>query len=107
RALAALVEALRDASLQVKAEAVQAIVALGEQAAGPVIRLLNDAIDENDNLTARFAAKILGPIGDRSIAPVLVALLHSDDKFVACEAALALGRLGEAKAVADLIPLLE
>ncbi|HKP13356.1 MAG TPA: HEAT repeat domain-containing protein, partial [Blastocatellia bacterium] len=107
RALAALVEALRDASLQVKAEAVQAIVSLGEQAAGPVIGLLNDAIDEGDHLTARFAAKVLGLIGDRTISPVLVALLHSDDKFVACEAALALGRLGETKAVPDLISLLE
>ena len=107
RALAALVEALRDASLKVKAEAVQAIVGLGEQAAGPVIRLLNDAIDEGDNLTARFAAKALGLIGDRTISPVLVALLHSDDKFVACEAALALGRLGETKAVPDLIERLK
>ena len=107
RALAALVEALRDASLQVKAEAVQAIVSMGEQAAGPVIRSLNDAIDEGDNLTARFAAKALGLIGDRAISPVLVALLHSDDKFVACESALALGRLGETKAVPDLIQLLE
>ncbi|MEN3331136.1 MAG: eukaryotic-like serine/threonine-protein kinase [Blastocatellia bacterium] len=107
RALAALVEALRDASLQVKAEAVQAIVSMGEQAAGPVIRSLNDAIDEGDHLTARFAAKALGLIGDRAISPVLVALLHSDDKFVACESALALGRLGETKAVPDLIQLLE
>jgi serine/threonine protein kinase len=107
RALAALVEALRDSSLQVKAEAVQAIVSLGEQAAGPVIRLLNDAIDEGDHLTARFAAKALGLIGDRAISPVLVALLHSDDKFVACESALALGRLGETKAVPDLLTLLE
>jgi serine/threonine-protein kinase len=107
RALAALVEALRDASLKVKAEAIQAIVKLGERAAGPVIRLLNDALDEGDNLTARFAAKALGLIGDRSISPVLVELLTGDDKFVACEAALALGRLDEPKAVPDLIALLE
>ncbi|HYP25148.1 MAG TPA: protein kinase [Blastocatellia bacterium] len=107
RALAALVEALRDPSLKVKAEAIQAIVKLGEQAAGPVIRLLNDALDEGDNLTARFAAKALGLIGDRSISPVLVELLRGDDKFVACEAALALGRLAESKAVPDLISLLE
>jgi serine/threonine protein kinase len=107
RALSALVEALRDASLKVKAEAVQAIVTLGEQATGPVIRLLNDATDEADYLTARFAAKALGLIGDRSISSVLVELLKSDDKFVACEAALALGRVGESKAVPDLIALLE
>ena len=107
RARSALIEALRDASLKVKAEAAQAIVSLGEQATGPVIRVLNDAMDEGDNLTARFAAKALGMIGDRSISPVLVEMLKGDDKFVACESALALGRLGETKAVPDLIALLE
>jgi serine/threonine protein kinase len=107
RALAALVEALGDPSLKVKAEAIQAVVKLGEQAAGPVIRLLNDALDEGDNLTARFAAKALGLIGDKSISPVLVELLRGDDEFVACEAALALGRLAESKAVPDLVALLE
>jgi serine/threonine protein kinase len=107
RALSALVEALRDPSFKVKAEAVRAIVKLGEQATGPVIRVLNDAIDEGDNLTARYAAKALGLIGDRSISSVLVELLKSEDKFVACESALALGRLGESKAVPDLIALLD
>ena len=107
RALSALVEALRDPSFKVKAEAVRAIVKLGEQATGPVIRLLNDAIDEGDNLTARYGAKALGLIGDRSISSVLVELLKSEDRFVACEAALALGRLGESKAVPDLIALLD
>ncbi len=106
RALSILVEALRDVSLKVKAESVQAIVELGEQATGPVISLLNDACDEEDYLTARFAAKALGLIGDRSISPVLVELLRGDDKFVACEAALALGRLRETKAVTELIDLL-
>jgi HEAT repeat protein len=37
---------------------------------------------------------------------VLIELLRSDDKFVACESALALGRLGETRAVSDLIALL-
>ena len=107
RALAALVEAVRDPSLKVKAEAVDGVVKLGAQATGPVIRLLNDAIDEADNLTARYAAKALGLIGDRSISSVLVELLRSEDKFVACEAALALGRLSEVRAVPDLIGLLD
>src|ERR1041384_402343 len=107
RALTALVEALRDSSLKVKAEAIEGVVKLGPQATGPVIRLLNDAIDEGDNLTARYAAKALGLIGDRSISSVLVELLTSEDKFVACEAALALGRLREMKAVPDLIAMLD
>jgi serine/threonine protein kinase/HEAT repeat protein len=107
RALSALLEALRDKSLHVKAEAVRVIVKQGHQATGPVIRLLNDATDEGDNLTARFAAKALGLIGDKSISNVLEIFLKSEDKFVACEAALALGRLTETRAVPELIHLLE
>jgi TolB-like protein len=107
RALPALVDALRDRSLKVKAEAVRAVVKLGEEATGPVIRQLNDAIDEGDYLTARYAAKALGLIGDRSISSVLTELLRSEDKFVAGESALALGRLGESKAVPDLIAMLD
>ena len=107
RALSILVEALRDSSLKVKAEAVHAIVKLGEQATGPVINSLNDAMDESDYMTARFAAKALGLIGDRSISPVLIELIGGDDKFVACEAILALGRLQETKALPRLIGLLE
>ena len=107
RALSILVEALRDESLKVKAEAVHAIVQLGEQATGPVISSLTDAMDEGDFMTARFAAKALGLIGDRSISPVLLQLISSEDKFVACEAILALGRLQETKAVPDLTGRLE
>jgi len=107
RALWALIEALRDLSLKVKAEAVPAIVKLGEQATGPVIELLHTAMDERDHLTARFAAKALGLIGDQSISPVLLELLNSADTFVACEAALALGRLQEPKAVPELIIMLD
>jgi TolB-like protein len=107
RALPAFIEALRDPSLKVKAEAVQAITRMGEQAAGPVIQLLNDAIDEADFLTARFAAKTLGLIGDESIAPVLVELLNSGDSFVVCEAALALAKHGLTSAVPQLLEMLE
>jgi TolB-like protein len=107
RALSALVEAIRDPALKVKSAAVRAIVRVGEEAAGPVIGLLNDSVDEGDFLSARFAAKALGLIGDKSISPVLVELLKSEDRFVACEAALALGRLGETKAVPELVALLE
>lgn len=107
RALWALIEALRDSSMTVKAEAVKALVKLGEQATGPIIERLHDAMDEGDYLTARFAAKALGLIGDRKIAPVLLDLLHSEDTFVACEAALALGRLSDTKAVPELIAMLD
>lgn len=107
RALSALLDALRDKSLKVKAEAARVIVQLSEPATGPLISLLTDAVDEGDNLTARFAAKALGLIGDKSIANVLEMLLKGEDKYVACEAALALGRLKDAKAVPELLDLLE
>ncbi len=107
RALSALLDALRDKSLKVKAEATRVIVQLREPATGPLISLLTDAVDEGDNLTARFAAKALGLIGDKSIANVLEILLKGEDKYVACEAALALGRLKDTKAVPELLDLLE
>jgi TolB-like protein len=107
RALSALIEAVRDPSLRVKSEAVQALVMLGHEATGPVIALLNDAMDEGEHLTARFAAKALGLIGDRSITPVLIELLGSDDKFVVCEAILSAGRLGDMTVVPELIARLE
>jgi TolB-like protein len=107
RALPALVEALRDQSLKVKAGAVDAVVQWAEEATGPVIQILHDALDERDHLTARFSAKALGLIGDRSISSILIDLLKGNDTFVACEAALALGRLGEHKAVADLTAMLD
>ncbi len=106
RALWALIEALRDPHLRVKAEAAQALVKLGSLATGPVIELLHNSIDEGDCLTARFAAKALGLVGDRSISSVLRDLLDSNDTFVACEAALALGRLQEFEAVPELITML-
>src|SRR5262245_1211718 len=107
RALAALIEALRDPSLRVKSEAVQAITRMGPQATGPVIEILTDAIDENDFVTARFAAKTLGLIGDESISQLLVELVGSEDSFVVCEAALALGRLKHIEAVPRLLELLD
>jgi TolB-like protein len=107
RALAALIEALRDPSLKVKSEAVQAITRMGSQAIGPVIEILTDAIDETDFVTARFAAKTLGLIGDESISRLLLELVSSEDSFVVCEAALALGRLRQTEAVPQLLALLE
>src|SRR5215471_13912228 len=107
RALAALIEALRDSSLRVKSEAVLAITRMGPQATGPVIEILTDAIDESDFVTARFAAKTLGLIGDESISRLLVELIGSEDSFVVCEAALALGRLSHTAAVPELLRLLQ
>jgi HEAT repeat protein len=72
-AVPALVESLRDRSLKVKAAAVQALIKKGRDASGPVIEQLNDALDEGDCVTARFAARALGLIGDASISPVLLA----------------------------------
>jgi len=107
RAMTALIEALRDPSLKVKSEAVQAITRTGPQATGPVIEILTDAIDETDFVTARFAAKTLGLIGDESISQLLVELVGSEDSFVVCEAALALGRLKHIEAVPRLLELLD
>ncbi|HXF05223.1 MAG TPA: protein kinase [Blastocatellia bacterium] len=107
RAISALVSALRDSSLRVKAAAVAALVSQGSRASGMIIEELNEALDAGDYVTARFAARALGLIGDEQIVPVLVALLTCEDVFVACEAAVALGQMKSSEAVEALVPLLK
>lgn len=107
RAISALVSALRDSRLRVKAAAVAALVSQGARASGMIIEELNEALDAGDYVTARFAARALGLIGDEQIVPILVALLTCEDVFVACEAALALGQMKSSEAVEALVPLLK
>lgn len=106
RAIPALVEALADPSLAVKAAAVEALVRKGGVAVGPTIERLTEALDAGDVVTARFAAKALGLIGDAAVAPVLRELLVSEDRFVIAEIALALGRLRDREAVPRLLQML-
>lgn len=106
RAMSALVSALRDSSLRVKAAVVTALVAKGARVSGMIVEELNDALDAGDFVTARFAARALGLIGDEKIAPILVALLSCEDVFVACEAAVALGQMKTGEALEALLPLL-
>lgn len=106
RAIPALVEALADPSLGVKAAASEALVRKGSAAVGPTIERLTEALDAGDVVTARFAAKTLGLIGDGTIAPVLRELLASEDRFVVAEIALALGRLRDREAVPRLLEML-
>lgn len=107
RAMSALVSALRDSSLRVKAAAVAALVSRGSRASGMIIEELNESLDAGDYVTARFAARALGLIGDEQIVPILVALLTCEDVFVACEAAVALGQMKSSEAVEALVPLLK
>jgi len=106
RAIPALVEALADPSLAVKAAALEALVRKGSAAVGPTIERLTEALDTGDVVTARFAAKALGLIGDATVAPVLRELLASEDRFVVAEIALALGRLRDREAVPRLVEML-
>ncbi len=84
----------------------EALVRKGSAAVGPTIERLTEALDAGDVVTARFAAKTLGLIGDGTIAPVLRELLASEDRFVVAEIALALGRLRDREAVPRLLEML-
>jgi len=106
RAIPVLVEMLADPSLAVKAAALEALVRKGSAAVGPTIERLTEALDAGDVVTARFAAKALGLIGDATVAPVLRELLASEDRFVVAEIALALGRLRDHEAVPRLLEML-
>jgi HEAT repeat protein len=125
-----LAAALEDDSPWVRREAVQALLALGDAAASPLVAALKSkkpmarslaawtlgqlkaakAIDgllpllDDEGWKARAAAaQALGQVGDGRAATPLIKLLKDDDPLVRRAAAWALGRLGRPEAVRPLL----
>lgn len=92
-----LIEALKSASADVRAQAARA---LGERAvplaSEPLIRMLNDP-DPAARLQAIIA---LGRIGDESAVPALIPLVAENDVYLAYSSRKALRRIGDWKAIA-------
>ena len=79
--------------------ATEALVGLGS----PALDGLFGALTGPDQDVRKFAADILGEIGDPRALDALVAALGDGDGNVRAAAAEALGRLGEARAIAPLV----
>lgn len=124
RAIEPLIIALKDESPQVVSDAIEALAKFGSVAVSPVSKALSRTDDRNLIVTAAVAA--LSKLGDvRAVEPLLPVLQHHNEDFhppernqisiwhkaysdadVRAAAALALGKIGDQRAVDPLIPLL-
>jgi HEAT repeat protein len=101
-ALEPLIVALGDENPELRQRAAMALGELGSSRAVPaLIRVLND----RDRAVQWFAATSLAKLGEPA-TKALLAELRSDDRDAAVGAAVALGRMKEAKAVGPLVDLL-
>jgi HEAT repeat protein len=106
RAAELLARTLADPNIRIRAAAAEALGQLGKTAAPIVASCIEDATDQGDYMTARFAAKAAGLIGSaEALAPLLDAL-SNEDSLLASEAALALGNLSDERALPDLLDAL-
>jgi HEAT repeat protein len=97
-----LAGALEDADARTAAGAAQALANLGPAAAGAASDLMH-ALHGSSQVLCRLASKALSAIGPAAV-PLLCEGLNDPDPFVRREAALALGWIGAASAVA--VPVL-
>ena len=104
KAIEPLIEALRDENSFVRQNAATALGHIGDsQAIEPLIEvILKDKID----FVKQVAAKALANIGELSFEPLLK-MLGNEDGNVRKNAAMALGLIGDAKAVEPLIEALK
>ncbi len=98
-----LIEKLSNPSEEVRDNAAEKLVEIGE----PAVPALIDALKNENNLVRGGAAEALGCICDASAVPELIETLKDEDKLVREVAAWALGIIGDASAVPLLIEALK
>ena len=101
--MAPLIEALADPECAVRYQAVEALGAIGPDAA-PAVPALVRAFDDQDESVRGKAADALGQIGAAAV-PALIEVVHRRDAELRCHAITALGGAGPAAAAAipDLV----
>ena len=83
--------------------AAEVIVKIGENAVQP----LTENITDPDHDIRKFIVDILGSIGSESAADALCEALFDENINVVCSAAEALGRIGSARAIPDLVAVFD
>jgi len=83
-------------------EAARALVRIGRPVVEPLVSVLRD----EDSYIQRYAAWVLGQIGDPRAVEPLIAALGNEDPFVSEKAAWALGEIKDRRAVEALITAL-
>ena len=97
---------LGSSDLSTRSEAVETLSQLEQT---EVVDFLMEILkkDEVHRLVREGACKALGNIGDRCATDSLIAALYDDCETVRYQAAIALGRLKDSKAVPNLIEILK
>ncbi|MBW3635684.1 MAG: HEAT repeat domain-containing protein [Armatimonadetes bacterium] len=101
--VAPLVMALADSSLNVQRAAVHALSLLGEPAVAPLLESINSPEDS----VRRWSAEVLGKLGRKEVADVLIAKLPEEVIDVQKSLVIALGELRDTKATPVLLPFLD
>lgn len=103
-AIPQLVMLLKDQRYAVRYEAVWALGNIGERGDKNLVEVIVPLINDSDSLVRRGAIEALGKLGDSSLVPRFIALL--EDTAVNQETVRALAHIGDERAVAPLINIL-
>lgn len=104
RAVAALIEALKDVDAAVREQVAWALGAIDDASAVPA---LIDALRDTSDKVRAQAAWALGAIDDARAVDGLIAALSDRESHVRRQAAWALGAIGDSRAVSSLLPALK
>jgi len=98
-----LVEALNDKSVKLQLAAMKSLGQLGNSEVLPIVR---KSLSAPDPRMRRMAVLTVGHLLDYSSAPLLIKIAHDDGSPLVRPAAVeALGKVGNARMVSDLLPL--
>ncbi len=110
RSVSVLIQLLRDPHTEVQSQAALSLAELGDRRVVPALkRMLRQDVSAQGKMIAKttfgtcfYAAFALGALGDASATPLLIRGLSDKDKFVRSQAANALGRMRDTRAVVPL-----
>ncbi len=103
RAIEPMLEALAAPESWLPARVAEVVLQFGDLAFDPLVVLLGR---HDDSAARAWACQILGDLGNPRAVPILLGCLSDINDQVRARAASALGRLGDRRAVADLIRMM-